>query len=136
VYRYTSCVCCLQSFLVSEHAQPMSLAETRVTRAFGRQGDNEFLFQYEVEKKSGEMTAPAGLPLYLEFAHLMGLPRLIANHVRARQGDPGWTDDQIIMALVLLIITFFCLLGSELQKIFSFFRDAIGVPSIQKGTVS
>jgi hypothetical protein len=32
----------------------------------------------------------------------MGLPRLIANHVRARQGDQGWTDDQMIMALVLL----------------------------------
>jgi hypothetical protein len=48
------------------------------------------------------MTALAGLPLYLEFAHVMGLARLIAEHVRARQGDQGWTDDQMITALVLL----------------------------------
>jgi len=48
------------------------------------------------------MTGLAGLPVYLEFAHLMGLPRLIADHVRARQGDHGWTDDQMIMALVAL----------------------------------
>jgi hypothetical protein len=59
-------------------------------------------FQYEVEKKCGGMTALSGLPLYLEFAHLMGLRRLIAEHVRARQGDQGWTDDQMIMALVVL----------------------------------
>ena len=59
-------------------------------------------FQYEVEKKTGGMTALAGLPLYLEFAHVMCLPGLIADHVRARQGDQGWTDDQMIMALVLL----------------------------------
>ena len=59
-------------------------------------------FQYEVEEKAGGMTALAGLPLYVEFAHLVGLPRLIADHVRARQGDQGWTDDQMIMALVLL----------------------------------
>jgi Transposase DDE domain group 1 len=59
-------------------------------------------FQYEVEKKEGGMTALAGLPLYLEFAHVMGLPRLIAEHVRARQGDQGWTDDQMITALLLL----------------------------------
>jgi len=59
-------------------------------------------FQYEIEKKPGGMTALAGLPLYVEFAHLMGLPRLIAEHVRGRLGDQGWTDDQMIMALVLL----------------------------------
>jgi hypothetical protein len=59
-------------------------------------------FQYEVEKKSGGMTALAGLATYLEFAHLMGLRRLISDHVQARPGDQGWTDDQMIMALVLL----------------------------------
>jgi hypothetical protein len=59
-------------------------------------------FQYEVEKKPAGMTALAGLPTYLEFAHVMGLRRLISDHVQARQGDQGWTDDQMIMALVLL----------------------------------
>ena len=43
-------------------------------------------FQYEVEKKAGGKTALAGLPLYVEFAHVMGLPLLIAEHVRARGG--------------------------------------------------
>ena len=59
-------------------------------------------FQYEVDKKPGGMTGLAGLPLYLDFAHVMGLRRLIAQHVRARYGDQGWTDDQMITALVLL----------------------------------
>jgi hypothetical protein len=59
-------------------------------------------FQYEVDKKPGGMTGLAGLPLYLDFAHVMGLWRLIAQHVRVRQGNQGWTDDQMIMALVLL----------------------------------
>ena len=59
-------------------------------------------FQYEVDKKPRGMTALAGLPLYLDLAHVMGLRRLISEHVRARQGDQGWTDDQIVMALVLL----------------------------------
>jgi hypothetical protein len=59
-------------------------------------------FQYEVEKKSGGMTALAGLPLYLEFAHLMDLGRMISKHIRAREGEQGWTDAQIIMALILL----------------------------------
>ena len=59
-------------------------------------------FQYEVEKEPGGMTAMAGLPLYLEFAHVMGLRRMICEYVQARQGDQGWTDDQMIMAFVLL----------------------------------
>jgi hypothetical protein len=59
-------------------------------------------FQYEVEKKEGGMTALAGLPLYLEFARVMGLPRLIAEHVRARQGDQGWTDEQMVTPLIWL----------------------------------
>jgi hypothetical protein len=59
-------------------------------------------FQFEVEKKDGGMTALAGLPLYLDFWRLMGLRRLIGECVHARQGGQGWTDDQMIMALVLL----------------------------------
>jgi len=59
-------------------------------------------FQYEVEKRPGGMTALAGLPTYLELAHLMELGRLISDHVQARQGNQGWTDDQMIMALLLL----------------------------------
>jgi len=61
-----------------------------------------FPFQYEVEKKSGGMTALAGLPAYMEFAHIMGLGRMISRNVRARQGNQGWTDEQMVMSLVLL----------------------------------
>ncbi len=39
-------------------------------------------FQCEIEKRDGGMTALAGLPLYLEFAHFRGLSLLIADHDR------------------------------------------------------
>ena len=59
-------------------------------------------FQYEIEEKTGGMTALAGMPLYLELAHIMRLRRLINESVQVRKGDQGWTDDQMIMALLLL----------------------------------
>lgn len=59
-------------------------------------------FQYEVENKFGGMTALAGLPAYLEFAEVMGLGRTISRNVKARHGDQGWTDEQMVMSLVLL----------------------------------
>jgi hypothetical protein len=59
-------------------------------------------FQYEVEKKSGGLTALAGLPAYMEFAHVMGLGRMISRNVKARGGNQGWTDEQVVMSLVLL----------------------------------
>jgi hypothetical protein len=58
-------------------------------------------FQYEVEKKQRGMTSLGGLPLYLDLAEVTGLRRLISEHVHA-QGNQGWTDDQMIMALLLL----------------------------------
>ena len=62
-------------------------------------------YQYEVDQKTGGMTALAGLPVFMEFAQRMGLPRLIAHHVRARLGGQGWTDEQLIMAVMLLNIS-------------------------------
>src|SRR5271157_5300748 len=59
-------------------------------------------FRYEVEKRDGGMTALAGLPAYLEFAQVMGLGRIISCNVKARHGDQGWTDEQMVMSLVLL----------------------------------
>ncbi len=61
-----------------------------------------FPFRYEVEKKVGGMTALAGLPAYVEFAQVMGLGRTISRNVKARHGDQGWTDEQMVMSLVLL----------------------------------
>jgi hypothetical protein len=59
-------------------------------------------FRYEVEKRDGGMTALAGLPAYLEFAQVMRLGRIISRNVKARHGDQGWTDEQMVMSLVLL----------------------------------
>jgi len=61
-----------------------------------------FPFQYEIEKKGGGVTGLAGLPAYVEFAQVMGLNRIISEDVRARQSDQGWTDEQMVMSLVLL----------------------------------
>jgi hypothetical protein len=61
-----------------------------------------FGFQYEVEKRDGGMTALAGLPAYVELAHVLGLRGLIGEKARARQGNQSWTDDQMVMSLVLL----------------------------------
>lgn len=62
-------------------------------------------YQYEVEDKPGGMTALAGLPLFVEFAQRIGLRRLIAHHVHVRLGGQGWTDEQMIMAVMLLNVS-------------------------------
>jgi len=59
-------------------------------------------FKYEEEKKTTGMTALAGMPVYLELAEKMGLCALIKKHLRVRTGGQGWTDPQIVMALILL----------------------------------
>lgn len=59
-------------------------------------------FQYVEEQKSSGMTALAGLPLYLELAEVAGLPESIRQHLGLREHGQGWTDTQIVMALVLL----------------------------------
>ena len=62
-------------------------------------------FQYEVEKKSTGMTALAGLPLYVEFFHVTGLRGLIAKHVNVHGRTQGWTDEQLVSALLWLNIS-------------------------------
>lgn len=59
-------------------------------------------FQYKVEEKSGGMTGVAGLPLYLDLIQSLGLRGMMREHVRAREGNQGWTDDQMLVAMVLL----------------------------------
>jgi hypothetical protein len=68
-------------------------------------GQDFLPFQYQGDKKRGGMTALAGLPVYFEFGHAMGHPRLIAHHERALVGEQDWTDDQMIMALTLFHLT-------------------------------
>jgi hypothetical protein len=62
-------------------------------------------FQYEMEDQSSGMTALGGLPAYVEFFHATGLGRLIERHVRVHGPTQGWTDEQLISALLWLNIT-------------------------------
>jgi hypothetical protein len=60
-------------------------------------------FKYEEEKHATGMTGLAGLPVYLDLMHAMGLSELIKNHLQVKQR--GWTDAQMISSLMLLNIT-------------------------------
>lgn len=59
-------------------------------------------FKYETEKKTTGLTALAGLPVYLDLAQAIGLSKSIQKHLKIRQGGQGWTDSQIVIALLLL----------------------------------
>ncbi len=59
-------------------------------------------FKYEEEKDSSGMTALAGLPLYLDLAQVAGLSKSIRKHLHVRQDSQGWTDPQMVVALILL----------------------------------
>jgi hypothetical protein len=59
-------------------------------------------FQYLEETRSSGMTALAGLPAYLDLAHVAGLSQSIQRHVKLRQGKQGWSDVQMVTSLVLL----------------------------------
>lgn len=59
-------------------------------------------FKYEAEKQTTGMTALAGLPAYLDLAEVIGLSKSIQKHLRVRKGGQGWTDSQMVLAIVLL----------------------------------
>lgn len=59
-------------------------------------------FQYGSEGRSSGMTALAGLPLYLDLAETSALWRSIERHLKVREGKQGWTDQQMVMSLILL----------------------------------
>ncbi len=62
-------------------------------------------FQYRVEPSTTGMTGLAGLPAYLELAVASGLIDSVRRHMKVcADQDQGWTDDQIVMSLVLLNI--------------------------------
>lgn len=48
------------------------------------------------------MTGFSGLPLYMDLANAVGLPKLIKSHLRICSEDQGWTDNQIVKSLILL----------------------------------
>jgi hypothetical protein len=59
-------------------------------------------FKYESEKKATGMTALGGLPAYLDLAQVIGLSKSVQKHLKVRSGSQGWTDAQMVLALVLL----------------------------------
>lgn len=61
-------------------------------------------FKYESEKKYSGMTALAGLPLYLDLAKVIGLSKSIEKHLKIRENKQGWTDTQMVLAIVMLNI--------------------------------
>ena len=58
-------------------------------------------YKYEEEKKPAGMTALAGLPLYLDLASALGLPKSIDRHLHLRPTQ-GWTDPQMVLSLMSL----------------------------------
>jgi len=63
-------------------------------------------FEYEVDPSNSGQTALAGLPAYLDLAAVCGLTNSIRQHLTVNSNkQQGWTDEQIIMALVLLNLT-------------------------------
>jgi len=59
-------------------------------------------FQYESEVGRSGMTGLSGLLLYLDLAEAASLSRSLERHLRLREGGQGWTDRQIVMALICL----------------------------------
>jgi hypothetical protein len=59
-------------------------------------------FKYEEEKHDTGMTGLAGLPIYLDLMHAMGLPGQIGHHLQVKQR--AWTDAQMVSSLILLNI--------------------------------
>ena len=59
-------------------------------------------FKYEEERQDTGMTGLAGLPVYLDLLHAMGLPEQIGRHLQVKQR--GWTDAQMVLSLMLLNI--------------------------------
>jgi hypothetical protein len=59
-------------------------------------------FKYEADTHTSGATALAGLPVYLDLAQVLGLGESVRRHLKVRPGTQGWTDEQIVMSLVLL----------------------------------
>jgi len=60
-------------------------------------------FEYEVDPVNSGQTALAGLPAYLDLAAVCGLTDSIRQHLTVNSNkQQGWTDEQIVMSLVLL----------------------------------
>jgi hypothetical protein len=60
-------------------------------------------FQYHDQKSVSGLTALAGLPSYLDLAQAAGLRDSLCRHLKVcSDSTQGWSDHQIVMALILL----------------------------------
>ena len=59
-------------------------------------------YQYEIEESKAGLTSFGGLPTYLDLMATTGVLGSIDRHLRIRTGDQGWTDQQMIISLVIL----------------------------------
>jgi hypothetical protein len=66
-------------------------------------------FQYKAQRSQSGLTALAGLPAYLDLAQAAGLSSAIRRHLQIRgQGSQGWSDHQMVMALILRWSPLYC----------------------------
>lgn len=59
-------------------------------------------FQYQADTSKSGLTAHAGPPLYLDPAFRSGLVESVRRYLSLRRGGQGWTDERVVLALVLL----------------------------------
>lgn len=60
-------------------------------------------YQYKEQVSVSGLTALAGLPVYLDLAQAAGLRDALRRHLKVRvASEQGWSDEQIVMALILL----------------------------------
>jgi len=59
-------------------------------------------FKYQEEQTTTGMTALAGLPVYIELAHTLGLFESIDRNLTVREDGQGWSDRQMALAFLLL----------------------------------
>lgn len=62
----------------------------------------ELAFKYEVDHQGAGMTGMGGIGTYLDLACRSGMVRSIERHVKARKGEQGWTDAEVVLSLVML----------------------------------
>lgn len=59
-------------------------------------------FQLSEEFSESGVTGLAGLPMYQELGHVLGLGKSVEKHLNVRSGKQGYTDVQFIIPLVLM----------------------------------
>jgi hypothetical protein len=62
----------------------------------------ELAFKYEIDHQGAGMTGMGGIGTYLDLACRSGMVGSIERHMKARQGEQGWTDAETVVSLMML----------------------------------